>query len=82
MTDDTIESALIAAGHKPGTAIDAPTLRRFAMLIEREAIAACEEIQARYPIRPCVTESVGDALIRQGRNVALSCANAVRERLQ
>lgn len=82
MSDDTIEAYLIAAGHKPGRPVDIHTLREAFAICQREAIAAVEEIQARYPYRPGIHESMGDALIRQGRNTALSCVNAIKERLQ
>jgi hypothetical protein len=83
MSDDTITGYLLLTGWKPGEQVTAPVLRSFATFIEHAALQEIQDIASRYPCgRLGLQETMGDALIRQGRNVAHSCAAAVKEALQ
>lgn len=81
--DARIEALMLQAGHKPREAVRPETLRIAFALLAEEAIKACEAIAERYPVRPGLhaAPTQGDHLIRQSRNVAQSCAAAVREAL-
>ena len=81
--DDKIGLYLLRAGFEPGTPIDANVLRAAFSMVAADAVAACESIVTRYPLRPSLhaAPTHGDHLIRQSRTVAESCMAAVRETL-
>lgn len=73
---------LIAAGHPGGPHIAPAVMERYTELVIDEAVAACREIEQRYPMasNQYGKPSHGDELIRLGRVVASNCTRAVLAR--
>lgn len=79
--DELIERLMLAAGHVPGDAVRPVVLRAAFGLLADEAVAACREIEARYPPRPGLFIDKTQEPQRECRTTAGNCVRAVQERL-
>ncbi len=79
--DIVIERLMLAAGHVPGDAVRPVVLRRAFALLADEAVQACREIEARYPVSPGLFLNKDQEPARDCRTTADNCARAIEARL-
>lgn len=78
--DAFIVSVLESIDHKPGTHLDAASLRMYTNEVVARCATAAEEIKDRY--RPKQGQSYGDEMLRMGRISAENCVNAIKATIE
>lgn len=79
--DQTIEGLLLEAGHQPGTAMSADTLRKYTNGLVAVVEGALAGVRNHYKDRPA-PQCFGDELIRAAAVACDNCARSVAGALE